>query len=241
MKTARKPSEKRGYHYAYPHPAVTVDGVVLRYTGQELQVLLIRRAQAPYAGQWAFPGGFIGIREPLDAAVCRELAEETGLVIAPDALHPLGAFGAVNRDPRERIISVVFVHLLSHISGPVKPGSDAAETGWFDVQQPPGMAFDHAEILRCAVAWLRDQARLGLTPLALLPPLFKFAQVQRLCELIAGHPLDKRNFRRHLLPTGLFIATGKWDRSAHRRPAQLYRLSHSRWRALHKAGLGLIS
>lgn len=232
---------KKLYHYHHPHPAVTVDAIVMGFTGQELQVLLIRRAQPPYAGHWAFPGGFLDIHEALEAAVCRELAEETGLAITPQQLHRLGAFGRVDRDPRERVISVAYLHLLSAIPEQLKAGSDAAEARWFNVAQPPALAFDHAHILQSALVWLRDQARLGLTPLALLPPVFKMAHAQRLSELIAGRPLDKRNFRRQWLATGLFVGTGKWDRSSHRRPALLYRLSPSRWRALHKEGIPLIA
>lgn len=241
MKSSRRSMPKKLYHYHHPHPAVTVDAIVLGFTGRELQVLLIRRAQAPYAGQWAFPGGFLDLHESLEAAVCRELAEETGLAITPNHLHQLGAFGRVDRDPRERVISVVFLHLLGHIPEPIQAGSDAAEARWFNAAQPPALAFDHAHILQAGLNWLRDQARLGLTPLALLPPVFKISHVQRLCELIAGRTLDKRNFRRHLLASGLFVATGKLDRSTHRRPAILYRLSLTRWRALRREGFRLLA
>lgn len=232
-------ASRRLYQYAHPHPAVTVDTVVLGLAQQTLHALLIRRAHPPFAGQWAFPGGFVDMKEPLETSACRELAEETGLAVAPGELHQLGAFGQPDRDPRERVISVVFLHLGGRPEQPLHPGSDAAEAAWFDALHPPALAFDHAAILRAALAWLRDQARLGLAPLALLPPGFKIAQVQRLCELLAGRSLDKRNFRRHLLPTGLFVPTGKLDRSAHRRPARLYRLSLPRWRALHKQGFVL--
>lgn len=241
MSPLRKSSTPKLFQYAYPHPAVTVDAVVFRFTGQTLEVLLIRRAQPPYAGQWAFPGGFVDMQESLETSAARELNEETGLSVSPAELYQLGAFGDPGRDPRERVISVVFIHLASRPEQPLSAGSDAAQAAWHDVLRPPPLAFDHLKILQAALSWLHDQARLGLTPLALLPPRFKIPQVQRLCELIARKPLDKRNFRRHLLPTGLFVPTHEWDRSTHRRPAQLYRLSKTRWRALAKTGTGLLT
>jgi 8-oxo-dGTP diphosphatase len=241
MSTSRKSKVRKPYQYAYPHPAVTVDTVVFGFTGRDLQVLLVRRAQPPFAGQWAFPGGFLDMQESLETSASRELAEETGLSVAPENLHQLGAFGRPDRDPRERVISVAFIFLSNQANQPLKPGSDAAEAQWFDALHPPVLAFDHAHILQSALVWLQAQARTGLKPLALLPPTFKFPQVQRLCELIAGRPLDKRNLRHHLLATGLFVPTGKLDRSEHRRPALVYRLSPSRWKTLHQKGLGLIS
>ncbi|MCX8155191.1 MAG: NUDIX hydrolase [Verrucomicrobiae bacterium] len=240
MSTSKTGSPARRYHYAHPHPAVTVDTVVFGFNGQALQILLVRRANPPYAGHWAFPGGFVDMEESLEASACRELKEETGLTVQPQALHQLGAFGQPGRDPRERVISVVFIHLTGASAQAIEAGSDAAEAAWFDALHPPALAFDHAKILAAALAWLHDQARLGLTPLALLPPLFKVSQVQHLCELLAGRPLDKRNFRRHLLPTGLFVPTGKEDRSSQRRPARLYRLSHIQWKKLQREGFKLI-
>lgn len=241
MRTPAKKPPAKNYHYAHPHPAVTVDTVTFRFTGQELQVLLVRRANPPFAGHWAFPGGFIEMKESLEAGACRELAEETGLTVEPQALHQLGAFGEPGRDPRERVISVVFICLTGSLAPTPKPGSDAAEATWFNVLQPPRLAFDHPAILNAALAWLREQARLGLAPLALLPPTFKISQVQNLCEIIAGRTLDKRNFRRHLLPSGLFLATSKWDRSSGRRPARLYRLAQNQLHKLHRQGFRLIN
>lgn len=235
-----RPSAKP-YHYAHPHPAVTVDTVVFAFSGQALQVLLVRRANPPFPGHWAFPGGFVDMDESLEDSACRELAEETGLEVQPKVWHQLGAFGQPGRDPRERVISVAFVYLAGSPAPTLKAGSDAAEAAWFDVLHPPKLAFDHATILTAARTWLHQQARLGLTPLALLPPAFKVSQAQRLCEIIAGQPLDKRNFRRHLLPTGLFVPTGKVDRSEHRRPALLYRLSPAQWRKLQRQGWRLFN
>jgi len=132
--------------YDYPRPAVTVDAVVLTDDGA---VLLIKRRSAPFEGSWALPGGFIEIDEALADAAARELAEETG--ITGVGLRQLRAFDEPNRDPRGRCISIAF---LGHVRGRPEPkaGDDAAEARWHALDQLPPMAFDHDEIIACALA-----------------------------------------------------------------------------------------
>ena len=139
------------YTYVYPHPAVTVDVALFAGHGAERRLLLIRRAQPPYAGYWALPGGFVDIDEDLPDAARRELAAETGLSVA--GLRQLGAYGAPGRDPRERVISVVYLAELPSAQPPAA-GSDAAEAAWFDLAALPALAFDHAGIIEDAVAAL---------------------------------------------------------------------------------------
>ena len=96
--------------YEYPRPAVAVDCVVLGLDTDDLKVLLIRRGVDPWKGAWALPGGFVGEREGLEAAARRELAEETG--IGEVFLEQLYTFGAVDRDPRTRVVSVAYYALV---------------------------------------------------------------------------------------------------------------------------------
>jgi 8-oxo-dGTP diphosphatase len=137
------------FTYPYPHPAVTVDVVVLSRTDEATRVLLVRRAQEPFAGCWALPGGFVGIAEDLDDAARRELREETGLDGL--TLRQLHAFGRPDRDPRERVISVAYYALLPEGRPAPVAGSDAAEAAWFDVTRLPALAFDHADIIATAL------------------------------------------------------------------------------------------
>ena len=126
--------------YEYPRPAVTVDMVIV-VSGR---VLLIRRGHEPFKGLWALPGGFLDIDEELDHAAARELEEETGLKRI--AMHQIGAFGTVGRDPRGRSVSIVYMAELDE--EPItRAGDDAAETGWFPMDRLPKLAFDHAEII----------------------------------------------------------------------------------------------
>ncbi len=151
-----KMQEARG---KYPVPRVTVDVVVIRRQGGHPQVLLIRRARPPFAGQWALPGGFVEPDEPLEAAARRELREETGL--EPEHLEQLYTFGDPGRDPRGWTISVAYLALLQEEAEGRQPhsGSDAAGVGWFDLDDLPPLAFDHADIVACAARRLAGEKR----------------------------------------------------------------------------------
>jgi 8-oxo-dGTP diphosphatase len=132
-------------------PSVTVDAVVLAPRGAGWQVLLVRRKNPPFEGQWALPGGFVEPHEPLEAAARRELEEETGLALAH--LEQLHTFGTPGRDPRGWTISVAYVSRLGPEEASAwapRPGTDAADVAWFDLNELPPLAFDHAEILACA-------------------------------------------------------------------------------------------
>ena len=135
------------YSYPYPRPALTVDIVVLCERDRRSSVLLVRRRNAPFAGVWALPGGFVDIDEGLEDAARRELREETSLEISDLAL--VDVFDAVDRDPRERTISVAFVGRVPE-AATARAASDAAEARWFYLDELPDLAFDHAQILEAA-------------------------------------------------------------------------------------------
>jgi 8-oxo-dGTP diphosphatase len=142
------------FTYDYPHMAVTADAVVL--TREEPQkVLLIQRAKPPFAGQWAIPGGFVDIDEAIAAAAARELAEETG--VQGVALRFLGYFDALGRDPRERTLSLAFWGTVAD-EGAARAvaADDAAALAWHPLDRLPPLAFDHAEILKAALAACRE-------------------------------------------------------------------------------------
>lgn len=124
--------------------ALTVDAIVVAESGRQYHVLLIKRGSEPYKGMWALPGGFINIDETLEKSCRRELFEETGLKVG--TLTQFKAFGAVNRDPRQRTISVVFFTFSDEMTE-VKGMDDATEARWFKINNLPEMAFDHSEIL----------------------------------------------------------------------------------------------
>src|SRR5438046_3520781 len=145
------------FSYQYPRAALTVDCVVFGYDEGELKLLLIERGLEPFKGRWALPGGFVRVDETLDDAARRELVEETGLKKV--FLEQLYTFGTVDRDPRERVVSVAYFALVNLAEHPATGASDASEAAWFSVARPPALAFDHAEILRMGAERLRGKVR----------------------------------------------------------------------------------
>src|SRR4030065_319578 len=130
----------------YPRPALTVDMVVFSWQRGKLYVLLVQRGAQPFAGQWALPGGFVNIDEPLEAAAARGLAEETGLIgMDPEQLPP---YGEPQRDPRGRVVTVAYLALLpSSAALDVHGADDAARAGWVPIDDLPQPAFDHSPIV----------------------------------------------------------------------------------------------
>src|SRR6266571_2792122 len=125
----------------YDRPSVTVDVVMMSLRQCDLQVLLVKRRAWPYEGMWAIPGGFVNINESLEAAARRELQEETG--VENVYMEQLYTFGDPGRDPRTRVITVVYFALLDSARLQVRAADDAADVGWFSVYQLPPLAFDH--------------------------------------------------------------------------------------------------
>src|ERR1700740_1396736 len=121
------------YTYEYPRAALTVDCVVFGYDEGALKVLLIQRGLDPFKGRWALPGGFVRVDETLDDAARRELDEEAG--VSKVFLEQLYTFGAVNRDPRERVVSVAYYALVKLSEHNVRAATDAANAGWFPVSK----------------------------------------------------------------------------------------------------------
>jgi 8-oxo-dGTP diphosphatase len=214
--------------YEWPRPALTVDVALFTVRGAlnalRLQVLLIRRGGAPFKGRWALPGGFVREDEDLPAAAARELAEETGVREA--VLEQVAAVGTPRRDPRGHTVTVVYVGLVAPDRHHLEATGDSAAARWFDVSGPeplPPLAFDHAELLRLALDYLRR--RVGEVPICfdLLPVEFTLSELQALLEAILGRPLDRRNFRRKVQELGFLEATGGARREGAHRPAALYR------------------
>lgn len=212
---------------ARPDVALTVDPVVLGVEGDALHVLAVRRARAPYQGRWALPGGFVEPTEDLPAAARRELAEETGLTRAVRHLEQLGAYGSPRRDPRGRVVSVAYLALV--VGTPeVTGGDDAAAAQWWPVEgllaRPRTIAFDHATVIRAAVARLRERIATTSVAASLVPREFTVGELRRVYEAVWGVPVDARNFHRKVtgMP-GLLEPTGKTTTRHGGRPAQLYR------------------
>lgn len=211
---------------------IAVDCVVFGYHDGQLEVLLVRRGVEPFAGAWALPGGFVLPDESLDAAAARELAEETG--VTGTRLEQFHAFGDPHRDPRGRVVTVAYVALTR--PGETRAGTDAAAARWHGVDALPTLAFDHAAIVAHARATLRVRARSAPVGFDLLPPTFSLPELQSLYEAVLGDALDRRNFRKKLLSTGLLVPLPERRAAATGRPASLWRFDAERYAALVPAG-----
>ncbi len=223
------------YSYRYPRPAVTADCVVFGLDEAELSVLLVERAEAPFKGAWALPGGFVRQEEALEAAARRELAEEAGLTDL--FLEQLYTFGDPGRDPRGRVITVAYYALVRLAEHPARAGSDAAAVRWFPARRPPPLAFDHATILATALERLRGKVRYKPLGFELLPPKFTLSQLQTVYEAVLGVTLDKRNFRKKLLAYDLVRPLDQQLQPKVGRPARLYAFDRARYRRLERDGM----
>ncbi|MBI5389858.1 NUDIX hydrolase [Candidatus Woesearchaeota archaeon] len=207
---------------------VAVDAVVFTIQQDQLKLLLIQRKNPPFQGMYALPGGFIHPAEALEAAAHRELSEETG--VKDIFLTQLGAYGAVKRDPRGRIISIAYLALIKGDQR-LKPATDASAAQWLSIHQLPTLAFDHAAIIADALKRLHYEIQMTTLASQILPSKFTLTQLQHLYELILGRNMDKRNFRKWIKELDLVQELPEWTSGKHR-PAQLYRFKISSYQQL---------
>jgi 8-oxo-dGTP diphosphatase len=217
---------------AFDRPSVTVDLVLLGMYRGRLSALLLRRDQPPQAGHWALPGGFVGLEESLEQAAARLLRDKAGMAKAH--LEQLYSFGAVDRDPRMRVITIAYLALLRRdqmqsairdgrlcaaaLSG--EPLEAIAETG-----APLPLAFDHRRILALARDRLRAKIDYSDVAFALLPERFTLRALQEVHEAVLDVALNKPAFRRRMLDSGRLVATGEREEDASHRPAELFTLA----------------
>lgn len=222
------------HSYEYPRAALTVDCVVFGLDDEDLKVMLIQRDLPPFEGEWALPGGFVHVEETIDEAARRELEEETGLENV--FLEQLYTFGALDRDPRERVVSVAYYALVNLFDHRVQAATDAREAAWFPAHDVPSLAFDHVDILAAALERLRG--KLAYKPLGfeLLPKKFALSRLQRLYEVVLDCELDKRNFRKKVLATGLLVETNDVQQDVAHRAARLYRFDIRKYEQLARDG-----
>lgn len=219
-------------------PAVTVDVLVFTVVEDALRLALVKRLLDPFKGRWALPGGFVLKGESLEDAALREVREEAG--VSGVYLEQLYTFGAPHRDPRRRVITVAYYALTPADRIHLRPDTDATAASWFAVSELPPLAFDHAAIVRTGVERLRGKLDYSDIAFRLLPEQFRLSDAQRVYEAILGEPLDKRNFRKHLLSRDLVAPTDAVDAGGAHRPARLYRATGRQRDVWSDAGQGTI-
>lgn len=205
-------------------PSFTVHLAIFTVRAERLHVLLVKRAEPPFQGDWALPGGFLDPRrdDSVDACAARKLVEETG-VQAP-YLEQLKTYGSRDRDPRGWIITTVYFALM--VSDSVRLGGNQAAACWAPVRGDGVefiLAFDHALLLADAVERLRSKLEYTHIAVHLLPEEFTLPELQRTYEIILQQPLDKSSFRRRVAQADMLEEIAGKLRDGSGRPARLYR------------------
>lgn len=214
--------------WTIPTVAVAVDLAVLTVQSGQLQILLVRRGVEPFAGTLALPGGFLASEdEDIDAAAARELAEETGLTLEHLHLEQLRTYGAPDRDPRRRVVTVCYLALVPNLPLPVA-GGDAEAANWVPVdkvlRRRRAIAFDHKKIIADAVERARSKLEYTNLATAFCPPAFTVSELRNVYEIMWGLKLDPRNFHRKVTSVEKFLEpTGEQSAKNGGRPAMLYR------------------
>lgn len=205
----------------YQKLSVTVDILLFTVLNGELKILLIKRNLTPFKGSWALPGGFVRQGESLDEAAKRELEEEGN--VKDIYLEQLYTFGEPKRDPRFRVITVTYLALADSSNWSIHSGGDAVEATLHPFNKLPSLAFDHRKIIDYGLERLKAKVTYSNVVMGLLPDHFTLTDLQKKHEIILGYQIDKRNFRKKMLASGLIEATGeKSDGKAHR-PAAYYK------------------
>ena len=225
----------KNYCYKYPHPAVTSDCVIFGFDGVAIKVLLIQRGIEPYKDKWAFPGGFMQIDETAEECAKRELEEETGLKTT--SVEQFYTFSDVNRDPRERVITVAHYALVRLEE--VKGGDDAKSAQWFAMNEIPSLAFDHDRILRMAINRLKERICFEPIGFELLPEIFTMSALQNLYEAILEMKFDRRNFYNKMLKLGILSEAEERPKNTSRRTPIKYRFNAKKYAELKQKGFRL--
>lgn len=206
---------------SFPSVQVTADAVVLSLVDGELRLLLVRRTQDPFKDYWGLPGGFIHADEDKDAlaAVRRIIRQKASLDVRH--LEQLGTFASATRDPRGWSASIAYVA----VSSPPQDGM-APEVRFVSVESLPQLPFDHAEIVKSALARIRNKASYSTLPALFLPRIFTLPELQSVYEKVFGMDLNAAAFRRKILSQDLMEPTTAPQGSKPKlgRPAQYYQL-----------------
>ncbi len=211
------------YYDINPQFYVSVDCIIFGLNEGELSLLLLKRNFEPEKGKWSLMGGFVQQNESVDTAAKRVLKELTGLEDV--YMEQVGAFGTVDRDPGERVISVAYYALID-VDEYDRKLVKKHNAQWINIHELPELSFDHPAMIEKARELMRRKASLEPIGLNLLPRLFTLSQMQALYETIQGETIDKRNFRKKVAEMDYIEKTEMIDKSSSRRGAYLYKFNN---------------
>ena len=210
------------YYKEFQKVLLSVDCIIFGFDQNKLKILIGRRNMDPGRGEWSLYGGFVRNDESLDAAAQRTLLELTGL--RNIYMSQVGAFGNIDRDPGERVVSIAYYALIN-----VKDYSERLRkqhgVEWVNIEDIPQMYSDHNAMIAKARKLIQQKIKTNPVGFELLPELFTLTQLQRLYEAVNGEPLDKRNFRKRIKDMDFIEKTELIDKKSSKRGAALYRFN----------------
>lgn len=210
------------YYNEHAKVWVSVDCIIFGFDDQKLKVLIGRRQMDPGRGEWSLYGGFVTADESIDVCASRTLYELTGL--RNIYMRQVGAFGNIDRDPGDRVISIAYYALIN-VSDYDEVQMAEHGVQWVDINTLPMMYSDHNVMIKKALKLMRQKLRTEPVGFRLLPPLFTLTQLQRLYEAVNGEELDKRNFRKRIKDMDFIEKTELIDKTGSKRGAYLYRFN----------------
>ena len=219
------------YYSEHPKFHVAVDCIIFGFKQGRLHLLLLKRNFEPAKGDWSLMGGFVQADESVDDAARRVLFELTGLDKV--YMNQVGAYGALDRDPGERVISVAYYALLDIDAYDPEPVR-AHNAFWVDLKEVPHLIFDHDSMVSKALDRVRHKASDRPILFNLLPDEFTLTMFQSLYESLYSEQQDKRNFRKKVAQMEFVEKTGGIDKSSSRRGAALYRFNPDKYTGTFK-------
>ena len=207
----------------YEKPCVAVDFLIITIENDRLKVLMVKRSEMPFEGMLALPGVFVRMDETLDEAALRGIQEEAG-VTDEVYLEQLYTWGAVDRDPRTRVISVSYMALLPFERFHIKAGKRVLGAGFYDLEKiisgNEEIAFDHKKILKYARERIKNKTEYTCLPFHFVGNEFTLPELQRVYEILLGKSLYKANFRKKM--KDFVLETDKTTVEGAHRPSRIY-------------------
>lgn len=219
----------------YFKSAVSVDNVIFGFDDTDLKVLLIRRGEEPFYGEWALPGDLVYPDENINTAANRILFDLTGLENV--YLEQVMTFGEVDRHPKGRVITIGYFSLINIKKVTPKASSFANEISWKNVRDVKELAFDHFKIMTTCLMRLQTNLRFKPIGFELLPERFTLTELQLLYESVLGQELDKRNFRKKITKMNIIKDLNIYQTGVAHRPARLYSFDEESYQQALKEGI----